>query len=89
MVAVAVGNQDGVDDGAAQLVPVGRDLTTPGTVGFARIDHHHVAGRVADEVNLGAARVHCAVSVGVFLDMRAVHVIGNLHDETHHCLELM
>ena len=79
VVAVAVGNEDGVNGRGAQFAPVVQDLAAPVAVGFAGVDHYHTVAGVADEVDLSAAGMHGAVAVGVLVDVGAVHMGGNLH----------
>ena len=66
---------------AAQFLPVFQDLVTPVTVRLPGVDHYHAVRRVAYKVDLGAAGVHGPVGVGVFGDVGAVHVFGNLHGD--------
>ena len=79
VVAVAVGNEDGVDGRAAQGAPVVHNLPPPAPVGFAGVDDRHPVVGVAHEVDLRAAGVHGAVAVGILGDVDAVHIFGNLH----------
>ena len=80
VVAVPVGDQDGVNARAAQFVPVVHDLAGPEPVGLTRVDHDHAFRRITHEIDLGAAGVHRPERVGVFLDVGAVNVVGDLHD---------
>ena len=79
VVAMAVGNQDGVNARPAQFGVIAQDLPGPGAVGFAGIDHRHAGRRVAGEVYLRSAGVHGAEPGRIFRDVGAEYVPGNLH----------
>ena len=79
VVFVAVGHQYRRHSRPPQLGVVVQYLASPGPVRLSRIDHHHVVVGVADEVYLRPTGVHRAEGVGVFQDVSAVDVVGDLH----------